>query len=295
MTPRVFILYALLCIIWGTTWLALKISLNYIPPIFGLGLRFTISSIILWPILLRKKPKINRSSTAIKVYLSFSLLSFVAAYSLTYWGAQFIYSSLASIIWALLPIFVSIIAHFMLPSEPLTLRRFGGGLFGLAGVAFILSSNGEQKEVQMIGVLAIFLAVVLASGPNVYLKKHYKIVNPLHVNVISQTIAAIVLIPLSFLLEKPMATIWNSTSIITLVYLAIFGTVITWTIYFWLYNHISVNQISTLGLVPPVFASIIGWIFLGETYGYELFIGGALVLLGVYLIHSRQVPGREGI
>ena len=295
MTPRVFILYALLCVIWGTTWLALKISLNYIPPIFGLGLRFTISSIILWPILLRQKPKINRSSTAIKVYLSFSLLSFVAAYSLTYWGAQFIYSSLASIIWALLPIFVSIIAHFMLPSEPLTLRRFGGGLFGLAGVAFILSSNGEQKEVQMIGVLAIFLAVVLASGPNVYLKKHYKIVNPLHVNVISQTIAAIVLIPLSFLLEKPMATIWNSTSIITLVYLAIFGTVITWTIYFWLYNHISVNQISTLGLVPPVFASIIGWIFLGETYGYELFIGGALVLLGVYLIHSRQVPGREGI
>ena len=295
MTPRVFILYALLCVIWGTTWLALKISLNYIPPIFGLGLRFTISSIILWPILLRQKPKINRSSTAIKVYLSFSLLSFVAAYSLTYWGAQFIYSSLASIIWALLPIFVSIIAHFMLPSEPLTLRRFGGGLFGLAGVAFILSSNGGQKEVQMIGVLAIFLAVVLASGPNVYLKKHYKIVNPLHVNVISQTIAAIVLIPLSFLLEKPMATIWNSTSIITLVYLAIFGTVITWTIYFWLYNHISVNQISTLGLVPPVFASIIGWIFLGETYGYELFIGGALVLLGVYLIHSRQVPGREGI
>ena len=295
MTSRVFILYALLCVIWGTTWLALKISLNYIPPIFGLGLRFTISSIILWPILLRKKPKINRSSTAIKVYLSFSLLSFVAAYSLTYWGAQFIYSSLASIIWALLPIFVSIIAHFMLPTEPLTLRRFGGGLFGLAGVAFILSSNGGEKEVQMIGVLAIFLAVVLASGPNVYLKKHYKIVNPLHVNVISQTIAAIVLIPLSFLLEKPMATIWNSTSIITLVYLAIFGTVITWTIYFWLYNHISVNQISTLGLVPPVFASIIGWIFLGETYGYELFIGGALVLLGVYLIHSRQVPGREGI
>ena len=295
MTSRVFILYALLCIIWGTTWLALKISLNYIPPIFGLGLRFTISSIILWPILLRKKPKINRSSTAIKVYLSFSLLSFVAAYSLTYWGAQFIYSSLASIIWALLPIFVSIIAHFMLPSEPLTLRRFGGGLFGLAGVAFILSSNGGQKEVQMIGVLAIFLAVVLASGPNVYLKKHYKIVNPLHVNVIAQTIAAIVLIPLSFLLEKPMATIWNSTSIITLVYLAIFGTVITWTIYFWLYNHISVNQISTLGLVPPVFASIIGWIFLGETYDYELFIGGGLVLLGVYLIHSRQVPGREGI
>ena len=295
MTPRVFILYALLCLIWGTTWLALKISLNYISPIFGLGLRFTISSIILWPILLRKKPKINRSSTAIKVYLSFSLLSFVAAYSLTYWGAQFIYSSLASIIWALLPIFVSIIAHFMLPSEPLTLRRFGGGLCGLAGVAFILSSNGGGKEVQMIGVLAIFLAVVLASGPNVYLKKHYKIVNPLHVNVIAQTIAAIVLIPLSFLLEKPMTTIWNSTSIITLVYLAIFGTVITWTIYFWLYNHISVNQISTLGLVPPVFASIIGWIFLGETYGYELFIGGALVLLGVYLIHSRQVPGREGI
>ena len=295
MTPRVFILYALLCLIWGTTWMALKISLNYIPPIFGLGLRFTISSLILWPFLLRKKPKINRSSIAIRVYLSFSLSSFVAAYSLTYWGAQFIYSSLASIIWALLPIFVSILAHFMLPSEPLTLRRFGGGLLGLAGVAAILTSNGGEKEVQMAGVLAIFLAVALASVPNVYLKKHHKTVNPLHVNVIAQSIAAIVLIPLSFLLEEPMTTVWNSTSIITLVYLAIFGTVITWTIYFWLYNHISVNQISTLGLIPPVFASILGWIFLGENYGYELFTGGILVFLGVYLIHSRQVHGREGI
>lgn len=295
MAPRVLALYSLLCLIWGSTWLALKISLDYIPPIFGLGLRFTFSAIVLWPLLLARRPKINRSSTALKVYLSFSLLSFVTAYSLTYWGAQFIYSSLAAIIWATLPIFVSVIAHFMLPSEPLTLRRFSGGILGIIGVSLIVASNGGEKETQIVGVLAVLLAVMTAAWPNVYLKRHHKSVNPLHVNVIAQTISAMALIPLSFALEEPLNAIWNSTSILALAYLAVFGTVITWTIYFWLYNHLSVNQISTLGLVPPVIASILGWVFLGETYGAELFAGGALVLFGVYLIHSRQVPGREGI
>jgi drug/metabolite transporter (DMT)-like permease len=111
----------------------------------------------------------------------------------------------------------------------------------------------------------------------------------------AQSIAAVVLIPLAYILEEPSATVWNSTSIAALAYLAVFGTVITWTIYFWLYNHLSVNQISTLGLLPPVIAAILGWVFLGETYGAELFGGGALVLFGVYLIHSRQLPEREGI
>ncbi len=295
MTPRVFALYAILNIVWGSTWLALKISLDYIPPMFGLGLRFTFSAIILWPLLLRRKPKINLSSTALKVYFSFSLLSFVAAYSLTYWGAQYIYSSLAAIIWATLPIFVSVTAHFMLPSEPLTLRRFGGGLLGLAGVSLIVAFQSGAGETHLVGVVAILSAVILASGPNVYLKKHHREVDPLHVNVMAQSIAAVVLIPLAYILEEPSATVWNSTSIAALAYLAVFGTVITWTIYFWLYNHLSVNQISTLGLLPPVIAAILGWVFLGETYGAELFGGGALVLFGVYLIHSRQLPEREGI
>ncbi|MEE2876695.1 MAG: DMT family transporter [Candidatus Neomarinimicrobiota bacterium] len=294
-TPKVFTLYAILNIIWGSTWLALKVSLMYIPPLFGLGLRFTFSAFILWPLLLHRRPKINLSATALKVYFSFGLFSFVGAYSLTYWGAQYIYSSLSAIIWATLPIFVSIAAHFMLPSEPLTLRRLGGGLMGLAGVGLIVTSNGGEGEINLIGVLAILFAVALASGPNVYLKKYHRTVDPLHVNVIAQSISAAVLIPLSFVLEEPASTVWNNTSILALAYLAVFGTVITWTIYFWLYNHLTVNQISTLGLLPPVLASFLGWIFLGETYGAGLFAGGALVLFGVYLIHSLQVPGREGI
>ena len=295
MTPRVFALYVILNIIWGSTWLALKISLDYIPPIFGLGLRFTFSAIILWPILLLRKPKISLSSTALKVYFSFSLLSFVVAYSLTYWGAQYIYSSLAAIIWATLPIFVSVTAHFMLPSEPLTIRRLGGGLLGLAGVSLIVAFQTGAGETHFVGVLAILTAVMLASGPNIYLKKHHKEVDPLHVNVMAQSIAAVVLIPLAYILKEPSATIWNSTSVLALSYLAVFGTVITWTIYFWLYNYLSVNQNSTHGLLPPVIAATVGWVYMGETICMELLGGGLLVRSGFYLIHSQQFPGREGI
>ena len=139
---KTFILYATLCLIWGTTWVILKKSLiEGTPAIYGVGLRFFAAGIILLLITFILKRPIPRSREAINIYISFGLLNLVIGYGVTYWATQFIYSNLASILWAGFPIIVVIISHFYLPDEKINLSKIITIAIGTTGVLLILSQG----------------------------------------------------------------------------------------------------------------------------------------------------------
>ena len=293
MRLRIIILYALLCLFWGTTWIAIKISLNEgMPPILGVSVRFIISGLIFWGIFLFKKEKLPLNSTALKIYLQFGLINFSISYAITYWATQFIYSNLSSIIWALFPLIVSAMAHFTLPSERFNKKKLISIFFGIAGTLMIVSqgdSLGGHNVV--IGIVAIFISVVIAAWPNVYLKKHANIVNTIQLNAVSQTMGGILLFIVSKLFETNSAMVWSQTNVIAIIYLIVCGSVITWMIYFWLFNHLPVSQISYVAFFPPVIAIIVGWIILDEILTPVAVIGAALILVGALLINfSRSKP-----
>jgi len=289
MRPKILGLYLLLSVIWGTTWLVLKVSLEGTPPILGVALRFTISAFVLWIVFFQKKEKLIITPQAIKVYLAFGILNFATSYSLTYWGTQFIYSGLSAILWATLPIFVVLFAHFMLSDDYLNLKKVLGGAIGLIGTFLIFFQGGDSEiNLNMIGIIAVLFAVMIAAWPNVFYKQHQHQIPALHLNVSAQTIAVVILFPMSWLLEDPTTMVWNTINTLALFYLAIFGTVITWSIYLWLFSQISVTQISTVALVPPVVAAFLGWIFLGEIFTPKMIMGAFLVLLGVFILNMQQ-------
>lgn len=289
MRSKVLIAYLTLCVIWGTTWIVLKISLTGTPPILGVGLRFGISSIILWSIFLWRKESLILTPNAIKAYLAFGILNFGCSYSLTYWGTQFIYSGMSSVLWATLPIFIAIMAHFMIPGNRLNMKIILGGTIGLIGTFFIFRpQDGTSSNFQMIGVWAVLFAVVIAVWPNIFYKIHQSEIPHLHLNTVSQSISALILIPTSFLVENPQNMIWDFPNVSALLYLAVFGSVIAWSIFFWLFGHLTITQISTVALIPPVIALILGWVFLNETLTPLMIAGSALVLGGVFLINSTQ-------
>lgn len=271
--------------------MAIKISLDGTPPILGVGLRFGLSAAILWVVFFVRGEKLVTTRSAIQIYLGFGFLNFGLAYSLTYWGTQFIYSGLTAVIWATLPIFVSILAHFMLPGDPMTRRKSVGVVFGFLGTYFIFSPGGQTPEnFRLIGVGAVLLGVIISVWPNILYKKHRAGIPPLHLNVVAQSVAAAVLIPLSFLLEDPGEMVWDLVNIGALAYLTIFATIITWSIYLWLFSYLTVTQLSSIALVPPVIASLLGWAFLGEVFTSTMIWGSVLVLAGVFMIHARRHP-----
>ncbi|MFQ6615961.1 MAG: DMT family transporter [Fidelibacterota bacterium] len=294
MRPKVLILYLLLMVIWSTSWMAIKVSLRGTPPILGVGLRFGLSAAILWIVLLARREKLVISGPAVQVYAGFGLLNFALSYSLTYWGTQFIYSGLTAVLWATLPIFVAFLAHFMLPNDPMTWRKSVGVGSGLLGTFLIFSpGNALPPDFRMIGVGAVLLAVIVAAWPNVLYKKHRRILPPLHLNVVAQSLAAAILLPLSFLLEEPGEMVWDLVNLGVLAYLTIFATIITWSIYLWLFSYLSVTQISAIALVPPVIASLLGWVFLGEVFTPTMMLGSVFVLAGIFMIHAQRIGAKR--
>ncbi len=287
MKLKVFLLYAMLCFIWGTTWAVLKISLSEgTPPIYGAGIRFLIAGIIVFIMLFIKKESIPKARSQWELILQFSIFNFTISYALNYWGAQFVYSSVASLIWAVFPMVVAIFAHYMLPEEKLTSFKWIGILIGTFGAALIVGRLDELGSGNLpIGAAALFLAVFSATLPNIRMKQNVGLVSVLQLNSVGLTIAGILLLTISWIIEPGQAMVWSATNIAALTYLIIFGTVFTWVVYIWLFEHLTMNQIAYIAFFPPMIATALGWIFLGEHLTFFALIGGVLIVSGAVMVN----------
>lgn len=290
MKAKVYFLYTSLCLIWGTTWVVLKKSLiEGTPAIYGVGLRFFIAGLILFLIIFTQKRTIPRNRQAINIYISFGLLNLVIGYGVTYWATQFIYSNLASILWAGFPITVVIISHFYLPDEKINLFKFISLTFGTIGVLFILSQGKAFGGNDVIlGMSLIIIAVVLAAWPNVYLKKHNQAVDTLTMNAVCQTGAGIILLIISAILEKDQVMIWSPYNIFAMVYLTLLGSISAWLIYIWLFKQLTMTQIAYIAFPPPVIASFLGWKFLDEALTPLAIVGAVLVISGAVAVNLKR-------
>ena len=293
MNNRILFPFIALCLIWGSTWYFIKISLNAgVPPFYGVGLRFLFSGIIFFIYIYYKKLSIPTTPQAIKLYLSFGLLNFSLSYGMTYWATQYIYSSISSILWGLFPLFTSLMAHFMIkddPNERLNKNKIGALMMGLLGVT-IMSANQEIDfaSQSFSAILVLISVIIIAAYPSVQYKKHSDEVGPYQMNAVCQFMTGIVMLSMSSLFNEDISVIvWNNELILSTLYLIVFGGFISWGIYFWLYQHLNVTQVTYVAIFPPIVAIFLGWVFLGEILSSQEIIGTLLILGSSILIYRK--------
>ena len=293
MNNRILFPFIALCLIWGSTWYFIKISLNAgVPPFYGVGLRFLFSGIIFFIYIYYKKLSIPTTPQAIKLYLSFGLLNFSLSYGMTYWATQYIYSSISSILWGLFPLFTSLMAHFMIkddPNERLNKNKIGALMMGLLGVT-IMSANQEIDfaSQSFSAILVLISVIIIAAYPSVQYKKHSDEVGPYQMNAVCQFMTGIVMLSMSSLFKEDISVIvWNNELILSTLYLIVFGGFISWGIYFWLYQHLNVTQVTYVAIFPPIVAIFLGWVFLGEILSSQEIIGTLLILGSSVLIYRK--------
>ena len=294
MNNRILFPFIALCLIWGSTWYFIKISLNAgMPPFFGVGFRFFLSGLLFFLIIAFQKKSIPLSKQAMKLYLSFGLLNFALSYGITYWATQYIYSSISSILWGLFPLFTSVMAHFMLSgddqNEKLTTNKLLALFLGFIGMVFIGSNQSIDLQSQsFFAILVLVGAIIIAAWPSVLYKKHNDVVGPYQMNAVCQTLTGVIMLSLSYLLREDLTVMtWDNQLIFASIYLVIFGGVISWGIYFWLYQHLSVTQVTYVAIFPPIVAIILGWIFLNEVLSTKEIIGTAFILGSSVLIYRK--------
>src|SRR5207253_10798449 len=154
------IVWLILCCIWGSTWLFIKIGLADLPPLTFAGIRFVAASLILSALVLARRARWPRSRGEWILIAISGVLTFTLNYGLVFWGEQHISSGLAAVLQSTFPAFGLVIAHFYLPNERLTAKKVIGVLLGFVGVAVIFS---DQLTIAGKGALLGSIALVMSA------------------------------------------------------------------------------------------------------------------------------------
>src|ERR1700736_809866 len=153
--------FAVLCVVWSSTWLAIKVGLRDLPPISFVAIRFVIAVIVLLAVSVGRTRLLPPRRADYVLLASTGVLMFAVNYGLLFWGELHVSSGLAAVLQATIPIFGMIFAHFMLPSEPIRLQKLAGALIAIGGVAIICS-----RLLSFSGLMAFWgaLGIVIGAG-----------------------------------------------------------------------------------------------------------------------------------
>jgi drug/metabolite transporter (DMT)-like permease len=283
-----------LCVVWSSTWLAIKLGLRDLPPISFVALRFVIAIVVLIAVSVgrvRLFPPRRSDYTLLAVT---GILMFAVNYALLFWAELYVSSGLAAVLQATIPIFGMLFAHWMLPDEPLRLGRLAGALIALAGVAVIcarlLDFNGLFA---FWGGLGIVVGAAGAAYSNVLVKARAIQLAPAMLAAWQMIFGTAPLLLLGFIVDgNPVHFHWTSMSLFCLLYLAIIGSALTFLLLYWLLPRMTVTGLQTISLITPPGAVMLGWWLGGETFPMWSLLGACLVLVGVWMIF-RKVEPRE--
>ncbi|MGE5680990.1 MAG: DMT family transporter [Bacillota bacterium] len=285
---KIFSGFALICLIWGSTWMAIRIGLDSITPILSAGLRFSFASILLFAIMRLKKIRIQKDRRSITLYLISGIFSFVLPFGLVYWGENYIPSWLAAVLFAAMPFFVVLFSFAAFPKEKILSDRIIGMLIGFAGILVIFSKNiSGEFSFSLWGMLAVLLSGALQGGIAVMMKKYGEHLNPLSMNFIPVVMAGIMLSLAGLLTEDLSHIRFDSKALISISYLAIFGTIISFTTYYWLLKKMNVVLLSLSSFITPVVAVILGWLFIDEMLTFRDLLGSMMVLIGLLFANFK--------
>ena len=166
--------FFVLSLIWGTTWLVIKIGLEGMPPFLGVGLRFIAAGTIVMAIGFIRDRKVSFSLDLFKLTLIIGILMFTISYSAVYWAEQYISSGMASIMFSTLPFYVAAFAAIILKNERLNFLRVMGMVVGVFGTALIFSENfNVDNLIEFMALVAVFISPISAAFAVVITKKNY--------------------------------------------------------------------------------------------------------------------------
>ncbi|HZP96631.1 MAG TPA: EamA family transporter [Candidatus Limnocylindria bacterium] len=266
------------CLIWGSTFLAIRIGNQSLPPEWAATLRLTLAAPLLAAIVLVRRDRWPRGG-ALRGALLFGVFNFGVNLALLYWGERVVPSGIAAVLYATVPLSTSFVAAG-LGVERLVARKVIAAIVAIAGVATIFA--GEMRlDVPLEGLIAVFLAATAASLSSVLLKRAPAQPSVFATNAVGAAAGAVLCLVASIALGEDRALPSTFSAWWPVIYLTLAGSLGAYVIWTWLVGHWSVTSASYVGVVVPVIAVVLGAIALQETRSPETYLGAAIVLAAV--------------
>ncbi|HEU4419234.1 MAG TPA: EamA family transporter [Planctomycetota bacterium] len=284
------LLVALLCLVWGSTWWAIRLCLHDQPPLSSAALRFCIAGLLMAAL----SPRLARLEAAPPpprwLWITSGLTNFAGSYGVLYAAETVVPSGIAAVLWSIFPLLMACSAVLFL-GERLRVRQLAGFVVSFLGILTVFWGALESIGQQSLGWLLLLLAspVVSATGTTL-VKKHGSGTSSVLLNRNGMVFGAVLLGAAAFLSEDPLAMAWTWQATVATLYLALLGTALTFGVYFWLLRRAPASMLSLISYVTPVLAMLIAAaVGDGETNA-GLWLGTGLVVTGVALVVARARP-----
>jgi drug/metabolite transporter (DMT)-like permease len=290
------LIWLTLCLIWGSTWIFIKIGLiDGLPPLAFASARFLLAIVIVGVILSVKaiplpKTRAEWSLIALTGFLQFSL-----NYSTVFWAEQYITSGLAAVLQSTITVFGLLLAWIFLPDERITKLKIIAVATGITGVAIIFYDQlSVQSVMAFAGCVAVVAGSYCAAQASILIKSRGGKIDPATL-LFGQMVCGMPAILIYTLVVEgnPLNHNWSARAIACVLYLAIAGTVAAFWLYYYLLNRVESTKAMMISLATPLLAVVIGAIVLGETLPPQTGVGGALIIGAVGLIVFRKKRASE--
>lgn len=289
-------IFASLTLIWGTTWAAIRVALEGIPPMTGVAVRFLFAGLLLLALAKARNVPLGAAGRRERgLWLLNAATTFAGSYGVVYWVEQFLPSGITAVLFATFPLWVGVLAHFFLPAERLSWSRGIGLCVGFTGVAVLFSEDfgrlggAEAHRAAWILLLAPFVSAV----GNVGIKRWGSGISPLSLASVPMLGGGAALGLLAAALERGRPVRWEMAPWLATLYLAVAGSALTFTLYFRLLARRSAVAASLVSYTVPVIAVAVGWLAFDEPFTWRLAAGAGLILGGVGLALGRPLPLRR--
>ena len=277
-------LMALVSLIWGSTWLVIRVGLFHLPPFFSAGVRFVIAGVVMALIAPWLVGREGGGRPPFGVILAQAFCQFVVNYALVYYAETVLSSGLVCVLWGVFPLLVALTGHFVTRAERLKGRQWVGMLVGFGGIVVLFATDiAETSESAWRMGALVLLAPLAVTISTTLIKLRASAASSVLLNRDSMLIGGVTLLLLSFVTERGEPIHFTAAAVWSVLYLALAGSVVTFGSFLWLLRTVPAYRLSLWNYVTPVLALWLGAITLGEYVGPTTLAGTALVNVGVGL------------
>ncbi|HUE86852.1 MAG TPA: EamA family transporter [Vicinamibacterales bacterium] len=286
-----YLAWIAVCILWGTTYLAIRVALESIPVALLAGMRWLVAGAILAAIV----PLLGQRVPPLRMWRSIAIIGFLMAVvgnGGVVWAQQFVASGLAAVVVAMVP-FWSVIVEALLPNgERVTGRTMVGLVVGFLGIVVLvwpeLTLGGQQGRQFVYGVIALQIACAGWALGTSYLKRNPTNGSPLGSLALQMLLSGVMLIAIGTAIGEWHELSFTPRTLAAMAYLVLFGSLLGYTAYMYALKNLPVSTVSLYAYVNPVIAVVLGSVVLAEPFTMRIVVASTLVFSGIAIVRRRS-------
>ncbi len=275
-----YLVYGILCLIWSTTWMAIRVLVRDVPPLWAAGVRFALAAAIMLLISAVRGSRAPQGPREWRAVCVLGISMIAVPFGLIFWAEQFVASSMTAVLYSTMPLCVAALTPWM-SKHSVPRSAIFGMVVGAGGIAVLFGQGLTATRGTLLGGVAILLAVVSNSFSILFAKREISGMDPVVATSWQFLVGAVALLAGSLGMERGRASQWTPHAVIALLFLALAGSAVAFGLYYWLLRHVQPYQISTLSLVAPILAILVGAVILREPVPPLMLVASLVVLAAV--------------